>query len=79
MMMTTPSTASSPSRVKAPRTSSCDGTVTGMSAVAYPSWAADRATASRVRMLPVVDMLNKITPSVRNSPRFSARAALLGR
>ncbi|CAM5415129.1 hypothetical protein SALBM217S_05723 [Streptomyces griseoloalbus] len=35
--------------------------------------------ASRVRTLPVVASVKVMTPMVRNSPRFRARAALLGR
>lgn len=79
MMTMTASTASSPSREKAPRTSSCVGTATGRSVTAYPSSAAEVAIASSVRMLPVVERLNVMTPIVRNSPRLSARAALFGR
>lgn len=79
MMTITASTASSPSREKAPRTSSWVGTATGSRVTAYPSAAAAVAIASRVRTLPVVERVKVMTPRVRNSPRFRARAALLGR
>lgn len=35
--------------------------------------------ASKVRTFPVVERPKVMTPMVRNSPRLSARAALLGR
>ncbi len=79
MMTITASTASSSSRVKAPRTSSWVGTATGRRVTAYPSAAAELAIASRVRTFPVEESENVMTPSVRNSPRLRARAALLGR
>ena len=79
MMTMTPSTASSPRRVKAPSTPSRVGTATGISVIAYPSRAARATMASTVRLLPVVARVNRMTPIVRNSPRLSARAALFGR
>ncbi len=75
----TASTASSLSRENAPRTSSWVGTATGSRVTAYPSCAAETAIASSVRTLPVLDRPKVITPMVRNSPLFRARAALLGR
>ena len=79
MMAMTASTANSLSLWKAPRTSSCVGKAMGSSVMAYPSSAAEEAIASRVHTLPVVERVNRMTPTVRNSPRFKARAALLGR
>jgi hypothetical protein len=79
MITMTPSTASSPSRVNAPNRPSWVGEATGISVIAYPSSAAWSAIASTVRLLPVVASVKRMTPIVRNSPRLSARAALLGR
>ena len=79
MMTMTASTASSPIRVKAPRTLSCVGHVDGDQGDRVPLGRRVVAIASTVRLLPVEDRLNRITPMVLNWPYRSARAALLGR
>ena len=62
MITMTPSTASSPSRVKAPQHPVLGGHRDGISVIAYPSAAAEVAMASRVRTLPVVERVNRMTP-----------------
>ena len=78
-MMMMPSTACSPRRSNAARTSSWVASGTGISVIAYPASVAAAAIASSVRMLPKLESVNMITPMLWNRPLRSARAALFGR
>ncbi len=79
MMMTTPSTASSCSRLNAPATSPSVGCGTGISVIVNPAPDAAVTIASSVRMLPRVESVNMMMPMLRKRPVFRARAALFGR